>query len=197
MYQKQSGLIIGFHGCDSKVQKEAILSSKNILLVSNNAYDWLGHGIYFWENSPERALEFARESSKRNKKQIQKPAVLGATIDVGNCLDLLDSGNLNILRSSYLELKEIIEMAGGQLPENKSAKGSADMLLRHLDCYVIEHLLKKTNYDSVRGLFPEGEELYPGAGFRNKDHIQICVRNPNCIKGYFLPRIDDNNFPHV
>lgn len=76
LYQKQSGLIIGFHGCDSKVQKEAILSSKNILLVSNNAYDWLGHGIYFWENSPERALEFARESSKRNKNKFKNQRCL-------------------------------------------------------------------------------------------------------------------------
>jgi len=28
----------------------------------------------------------------------------------------------------------------------------------------------------------------PGAGFKEKNHIQICVRNRNCIKGYFLPR---------
>ncbi|HYE54151.1 MAG TPA: hypothetical protein VD996_04880 [Chitinophagaceae bacterium] len=25
-------------------------------------------------------------------------------------------------------------------------------------------------------------------GFHEKNHIQLCIRNPNCIKGYFLPR---------
>ena len=42
-------------------------------------------------------------------------------------------------------------------------------------------------FDSVRGMFQEGSEPYPDAGFREKNHIQICVRNLECIKGYFLP----------
>ena len=48
------------------------------------------------------------------------------------------------------------------------------------------------NFDTVRGLFFEGDDLYPNAGFKAKNHIQICVRNPNCIKGYFLPRSSDS-----
>ncbi|TSA32147.1 MAG: hypothetical protein D4R64_16610 [Porphyromonadaceae bacterium] len=50
---------------------------------------------------------------------------------------------------------------------------------------------------SVRGVFFEGKELYPNSGFREKNHIQICVRNPNCIKGYFLPRNVNNKFLRV
>jgi hypothetical protein len=61
-----------------------------------------------------------------------------------------------------------------------------------LDCAVIQLLHldqdKIHPFDSVRGLFPEGDLLYENAGFREKNHIQICVRNPNCIKGFFLPR---------
>ena len=63
-----------------------------------------------------------------------------------------------------------------------------------LDCAVIEtvHTIMgeagEEIYDSVKGVFFEGAEIYPGAGFREKDHIQICIKNPNCIKGYFLPR---------
>ena len=49
-------------------------------------------------------------------------------------------------------------------------------------------------YDSVRGVFWEGHEIYPNAGFSEKNHIQICVCNPNCIKGYFLPRKLNNTF---
>ena len=57
----------------------------------------------------------------------------------------------------------------------------------------------QNNYDWLgHGVyFWEGDELYPNAGFREKDHIQICVRNPNCIKGYFLPRELENAFSPV
>jgi hypothetical protein len=47
MYPAKPGLIIGFHGCDKKV-RDAIVSGKLSLKASNNDYDWLGHGIYFW-----------------------------------------------------------------------------------------------------------------------------------------------------
>lgn len=42
-------------------------------------------------------------------------------------------------------------------------------------------------FDSARGLFSEGKRIYPDAGFKAKTHVQICVRNPSCIKGYFVP----------
>ncbi|SEN29954.1 hypothetical protein SAMN05216436_11456 [bacterium A37T11] len=70
---------------------------------------------------------------------------------------------------------------------------TADLLQRELDFAVIEWTHEwqkrtdKKEFDSVRGVFWEGNPLYPTAGFPEKDHIQICVRNLDCIKGYFLP----------
>jgi hypothetical protein len=43
-------------------------------------------------------------------------------------------------------------------------------------------------FDTARGFFLEGRPLYPAAGFRELDHIQICVRSSKQIIGYFLPR---------
>ena len=77
------------------------------------------------------------------------------------------------------------------MPKNVNVSGSKDRLLRRLDCAVIEnlHTLNTENpFDSVRGVFVEGDPLYEGAGFNEKNHIQICVRNPNCIKAFFIPR---------
>jgi hypothetical protein len=51
--------------------------------------------------------------------------------------------------------------------------------------------------DSVRGMFPEGEELYPTARFQKQNHIQICVVNPNCILGYFRPMKYNNWYKRV
>jgi hypothetical protein len=63
--------------------------------------------------------------------------------------------------------------------------------------HTFKHQTGQSPFDSVRSVFYEGNELYPNAGFREKDHVQICVRNPNCIKGFFLPRDLDNRFEKV
>ena len=70
------------------------------------------------------------------------------------------------------------------------------------DCKIIETLCfshKKIGieYDSARAVFFEGNEIYPSAGFKQKNHIQIAVRNPNCIKGYFIPRENNESFAFV
>lgn len=190
MYSTRPGLILGFHGCDqSLVQK--VFNGKKELNPSNEEWDWLAGGIYFWENSYERALEFA--TTKKNKK-IRTPAVIGAVLNLGYCLDLLDFANLPLLKAGYSILKETYSLQGLAMPENKIAGPDKDLLIRKLDCKVIEtlHRVKEANkekpFDSVRAVFWEGAELYDNAGFKEKNHIQICIRNPNCIKGYFLPR---------
>ncbi|OOQ58222.1 hypothetical protein [Mucilaginibacter pedocola] len=196
MYSDRSGLVLGFHGCDIELRDKVILGQEQ-LRKSTNSYDWLGHGIYFWENSPARALDFAEELQRNSKKRTQKistPAVLGAVIDLKHCLDLTEFSNLQILKSGYETLKDLLETEGLQLPENLKIGKSNELLMRHLDCAVIETIHNNNEpsnrYDSVRGMFTEGEFPYPNAGFKEKNHVQICIRNPNCIKGFFLPRFN-------
>lgn len=64
MYNSRKNLIIGFHGCDEKIQT-ALLTGPNKIQVSDKPYDWLGHGIYFWENNYERALLWAKDKEKK------------------------------------------------------------------------------------------------------------------------------------
>ena len=190
MYTSRTGLILGFHGTDESIVQDA-LNGKDDLKARNNVYDWLGHGIYFWDNSPSRALDWAIELGKRRNSHIKNPAVIGAILDLGYCLDLLDYKNLALVKFGYDMLESTLAASKTKLPENRG--NTNDLFLRELDCAVIQSLhksLKENNekeFDSVRGVFWEGNELYPKAGFREKDHIQICVRNIDCIKGYFLP----------
>jgi hypothetical protein len=205
MYSTRSGLVLAFHGCDESIVND-IITGRSTLTQSINKYDWLGHGIYFWDNSPARALEYAtflKQNPGRAKKAIKKPAVIGAVINLGLCLDLLDFENLELLKLGYQILETSHKTSGFKMPDNKTAGNTNDLLLRELDCAVIEmlHQVRKNEdlpmFDSVRGVFWEGNPLYPNAGFREKDHIQICIKNPNCIKGYFLPRLKDNRFATV
>ena len=193
MYSSLPTFVLGFHGCDRSVA-EKILAGNQRLKASRNEYDWLGHGSYFWENNPARALEFAailRDTAKRSRPKVTEPFVIGAIIDLGHCFNLLGTGCLAILAQSYEDYRKVSEAAGVPLPQNKPLGSGTDVLLRYLDCAVIEFMYQyhetrgQRPYDSARGLFPEGDPVFPGATIRDKDHIQICVRNPNCIKGYF------------
>ncbi len=198
MYSRGSGLVIGFHACKRDVSEE-LLSGSADFKPSENVYDWLGSGMYFWEKSQHRAERFAQD------RKIEDSVVVGAAIDLGFCLDFTDSESLFYLSQSYFALKEAIELSNLSLPSNKKSGASSnnDALRRDLDCAVINFLHSQRedkgdkSYDSVRGVFWEGKDLYPGAGFKEKNHVQICVRNPNCIKGFFLPRKEDPKFNSV
>lgn len=191
LYESQSSFIIGFHGCDKSVGEAILRGEVPHLKPSVNNYDWLGNGIYFWEGNPQRALEFAAERAdggRNSKGSIKDPFVLGAIIDLRHCLDLLDSSGLQQVADAHTLLQKSFDALGFNLPENK-----ADLTRRHLDCAVIDLLHrfrieeKLESYDSVRAAFWEGKDLYPNAGFKRQNHIQICVRNHDCIKGYFRP----------
>ena len=192
MYSKRPSLVIGFHGCDLSIRDKLVMEQVS-MKKSENDYDWLGHGAYFWENNEERAMQFANEQATRSKVNV--PAVLGAFIDLGNCLDLLDSKYLQLLKTvGYPMYEYTFVNMGMPMLKNESIGKTGDMILRKLDCAVIESLhifYEKNNlqpFDSVRGVFWEGDDLYPGAGMKEKNHIQICIRNIDCIKGFFIPR---------
>ncbi|MDO9179508.1 MAG: hypothetical protein Q7U16_14500 [Agitococcus sp.] len=193
MYSTKPALVYGFHGLDEDVAFK-ILNQQDNLLPSTNDYDLLGTGIYFWENNLERASQYAELDSKRQATKIIKPFVLGALIDLGNCLDLLDQKHLDFLTFAYSEMRRSLEEQELPLPSNgQFGQNDFDFRKRELDCAVIRyaHQLACNDgeiFDSVRAAFWEGETLYEGAGFRKQNHIQIAVLNPNCIKAVFLPR---------
>jgi len=90
------------------------------------------------------------------------------------------------MRIAYESLVEITTAAKLHLPTN-----SNDQLRRNLDCAVARRLhtiLESQSLpavDTVKGIFMEGMPAYPGAGFYEKTHIQLAVRNAQCIKGVF------------
>ena len=180
---------LGYHGCDAEVARR-VAAGDDALAPSTNDYDWLGHGQYFREDSPQRALQWAEQEARRRPARVQRPAVLGAVIDLGNCLNLIDAEHLAAVEAAHRRFREALRQTGITPPANQGR----DFRLRRLDCAVFEALHQFTEddglppFDTVRAFFVEGEALYPGAGLRRLDHIQICVRRPEQIRGYFLPR---------
>ena len=85
-------VVLGYHGCDPQFADALIRGEVAIdaWMPSTNPYDWLGHGIYFWEHGPERARVWGSEGG-----------VVGAVIQLGRCLDLTDVGYTRLLAIEY------------------------------------------------------------------------------------------------
>ena len=192
MSRTSPAFVLGYHGCDAGVAEQVF--SGGSLRASSNVYDWLGKGVYFWEADPDRAMFWAEEQKLRGR--ISEPAVVGAIIDLGKCLNLSTHEGAGLAKDAYQAYCQLRDGEGKPLPQNTNPRGLSgpDRLLRKLDNAIISqvhHSLKQAGiepFDTVRAMFREGDPIYPDAGFWQKTHVQIAVRNMDCIIGYFRTR---------
>ena len=173
-------VVLGYHGCDADFA-DSLLSGRTTVQdwkESRNRYDWLGHGVYFWEHAPDRARAWAVGRKKKG--------VVGAVIQLGACLDFTDVRFTAALRAVHKNLKQAYTAGGESLPTNK--RGA-----RMLDCLVINELVRhqaEIEFQTVRSPFLEGRPAFPGAGIRRESHIQIAVVDKSCILGVFRPNFE-------
>jgi hypothetical protein len=161
-------VVVGFHG--TSVDRAETIVYAGEFIPSKNDYDWLGHGVYFWEHAPLRAWQWARQ------KYRDRAAVVEATIELGYCLDLTDLRYTSALRLSYERLREAFLKNRTPLPLNRNKA-------RFLDCLVINYL---TNFvlpecETVRAPFLEGDPIYDGSMLLTQSHVQLVVRSQACI----------------
>lgn len=204
MYSKRPNLMIGFHGCDEAI-RNVLVSNPEVVKKSLELFDWLGNGFYVWENNQKRALQWADDKKARGK--ITNPSVVGVVFQLEHSLDFTDSQYIDLLSEYFDLMKDDFVTIKKELPQNKDLPRDEhhDLIIRELDCAVIEYLHQKIDekikadiaskgysdlkyFDTVRGVFTEGGPAFEGAGIQKKNHIQVCIRNLNCIKGFFVPR---------
>ncbi|WP_213086997.1 hypothetical protein [Chitinophaga agrisoli] len=144
---------------------------------------------------------------KKKRGAIKQPDVIGAVLQPGYCCDFLETKFIEVLTSYHKMMASQYQALDVRMPENRDLPHDRhnDRILRLLDCATIEFMhaeilnevKKEVNkrgfsenkiFDSTRGAFIEGGPAFEGAGIFEKTHIQICIRNLNCIKGFFLPR---------
>jgi hypothetical protein len=173
-----SRIVLGYHGCEPSFA-EGLLRGETPVeewQPSQNPYDWLGHGIYFWEFAPHRARIWAG-----------KGGVIGAVLQLGLCLDLTDVKNTDLLREEYRSVRRSRKQQGLAMPRNGDKR-------RDLDCLIINELVvsaedDQITFQTVRCPFLEGQRAFPGSGIRRESHIQIAVRDSSCILGVFRPNL--------
>jgi hypothetical protein len=161
---------IGYHGTSATAAQRILASGFEI---SRNEYDWLGDGAYFFQDAPARALEWARQRFGDDA------AVVGAEIDLEDCIDLLDVPWYAQVRDAYRRYRADLEMRGVPLPRQSAG---AHRLDREVMNYLIDVLAEEgRGVGSIRAAFAEGEPTFPASALLNRSHVQIAVRAPVAI----------------
>jgi hypothetical protein len=176
---KYDRIVIAYHGCDAATVERLLrgVSFKK----SQNDYDWLGEGIYFWEYGAHRALKFAHDQKALGK--VTTPAIIGALVQLGHCFDLMDTRFTEELPLAFEMFKKHHRSTGRPMPSNSGK--TPDKLLRRRDCAVLNYYLDELHhiggetYDTIRCGFVEGA---PGA--------DRCATP--CLRGRRLPAHNAN-----
>jgi len=168
--------IVGYHGCELSTARRLLAGDP--FRLSANDYDWLGSGVYFWEYAPFRAQGWARQRFGDNW------AVLQATISLGDCLNLLDTDYFEDLQAVHSELMASLDAFGLAPPANRRGANRLDRMI--IDRFSQVHQGRGGHFDTVRGSFQEGQPIFAGSQLYSQSHVQIAVRNIDCIQTLHL-----------
>ncbi len=108
-------------------------------------------------------------------------------IRLGNCFDLVDPDNAQILVRLHRRLESEANAAGKTLRRNYQAK-------KYLDCQVLEYAYavfedEGEQVDTARGVYvstQSKDRLWERSWLHHETHLQLCVRNPDCIVGTWM-----------
>lgn len=164
---------IGFHGTD-KSGSEGIL--REGFKISRNKYDWLGEGVYFFQDAPVRARKWV--------EQRDDPAVIGVVINLDGCMDFLDISWYDTLARVFKEYKIACQKNGVTMPLQKAGNHKRDKIVLDLTVKALE----KNNFHirTVRAIFKEGARVYPRSAFNTLDHVQIAIRDTAAIEDLWV-----------
>lgn len=171
----QTVRVYGYHGTSTEAASLIIQQGFNI---SSNDYDWLGTGVYFFQDAPARAWEWANQQYPTN------PAVIRSSIQLENCIDLLDIQWFPTIRNVYSLFIEDYRQSNRSFPKQNPEKSKA----HRLDCayfnYIIVEVLAQggQRIDAIRAVFLEGERVYPSSAIFDRAHVQIAIRNTALIE---------------
>jgi hypothetical protein len=171
--------LVGYHGTNIEPAQRILDTG---FIYSRNSYDWLGKGVYFWQDAPYRAWDWAREYCE---KKGGDPAVIRSLVKIrrDEFMDLLDYSQdpnwANHLSRTHQYLQE---HTNSVLPPNKIEIGYHALDRLVVDT-LIEDILKPIDINilAVRACFQEGEQIYPGSAIYQKSHIQVAVRDTSSI----------------
>ena len=156
--------------------------------LSSNEYDWLGDGVYFFQDARIRAWEWAQRFHDT------QAAVLGARIRLEDCMDLLDIAWSRFLAGAYDSFMAKWKSSGRPLPVQK---GGAHRMDRYVINYAVAVLAERgLKIRTVRAAFSEGKPVFPNSALMDHSHVQIAVRDTTLVEKVWSAD-DEKEIAHV
>ena len=105
-------------------------------------------------------------------------------IDLGQCLNLLESTYHDAIRATYRNLRTVYRSQGWAFPKNRKKRHDLDCLVINKFVLFMEQFTGQQGilFQTVRGVFEEGRPLFPGSAIRSQSHVQIAVRDVQCLR---------------
>ena len=163
---------IGYHGTS---RQAALIVLRDGFRVSRNAYDWLGDGVYFFQDAPNRAREWAAQRYGADG------VVIRSIIRLDDCLDLLDIQWNDLLIEAYTAVVEAAQRAGVPLPRQTAGAHRLDRAVVNLAVALLG-TRRGMPVRAVRGVFGDGMPVFSGSAILSRAHVQIAVRDPSMIE---------------
>ncbi len=183
-YRDYHRTIVAYHG--TTVADADKLVNGEDFKNSDKSHEWLGEGVYFWEYAPKQAWWWTKDHKKNSR-----PAVVGAMIRLGNCLDLLDPENVRWLKRVYDDI--IPKWGAAKLPIPKNMRSR-----KNLDCAILNWIYSQsdtteTPIETSRGVYvptDSAKRVWTGSWIYDEAHIQVCVREQQNILALWHVRPD-------
>ncbi len=175
--------VYGYHGT-SLIAAQRII--EHGFDFSTNDYDWLGTGVYFFQDAPQRAYSWAIE------RYPESPAVIKSRLMLENCLDLLDIIWFPFIGEAYDLFVHSYQQTNIPLPRQNPQRSKA----HRLDCaffnYIVREIIEAQGHSvsSIRAVFNEGDRIYPNSAIFDRAHVQISIRNLAYIEESCLMEIE-------
>jgi hypothetical protein len=168
----QSALLIrGYHGTSAT---HAAVILRDGFLPSDNDYDCLGDGVYFFQDGLAQARAWATRAHP------SEPAVVQADVRLQDCMDLKDSvGWVPLLGQAYDEMLRVSREQGLPLPRQTSRTHRLDRAAIEATVAILER--EGTRIRAVRAVFAEGPPAFPGSFLSEGFHVQVAVRDTDLI----------------
>jgi hypothetical protein len=187
-----AGTIVGFHGTTEEVALQIVRQAYPI--SRHRTADWLGDGLYCWQDAPWRALWWAERRARHEQATNpdvgpHRPAVVRVEIERVSGFDLLDASPLvaRFLRAAHA----LVEATSTAPPTNTGSH-------HDLDCAVINAAIERLAVERgivahwVRGVFLSGNptSYFAGSALIKQAHVQFAVRDWSPVLDLSLVDLD-------
>ncbi|MFB2918715.1 MULTISPECIES: hypothetical protein [Aerosakkonema] len=168
----------GYHGTSAEA---AELIVRDGFRIKSSRYHWLGDGVYFFQDAPLRAWEWANQ-------RYSDPAVIRSLIKLDeDCIDLVDIKWFSLIEEIYGLYLSSYELLKQPLPvQNLERKAHG------IDCDFFNFMVRLLSESrgikvrAIRGVFIEGKRIFTNSAIFNRAHIQISILDTSLIQESYL-----------